>query len=954
MRLPELPGHQYESLLGEDPFGWSFVASCEGGDRRVVKVLKAQATNDEFLGPYLQSLTEDERALGEGTRVFQYRLSDDFAPTVYSMPLYGWWSEESERWNLTSLKRIGHLLEGDLALEITRELARSIADTHRRGYFHGGLNPSSVFITGEAGGVRKVHLGDFGQIFMGGLQYLAAGELLFYVSPEQLATGDFSEDLGWQWDVYAFGVMAFQLLTGHLPRLDLLKKQCDENPGAMDSVAAIAYGELTGVSEHFLGRLEAEAEIEWPDAASSPFEEKLRMVIERCLGFDVDDRPSSMEMVHEAIETLFERYPQEESVAEPELEETVVEETVAEEAAVEEPGPTRPTPVTEPIEVRAAARTTDSSAPDEEEISRVSESEEETIEEELTTAITTVPEGTRKEGVVSRYVGVYFRRYPALKWQVAAILALLGILPLSYFSLTTHIELKQTRNELTHEAAELQANVERQAAEYRRAITEKQKSSEQLRSELDEVEDKRSRLLGEAKLARQILRQTQDNGDEFFRLVLENRDTDVPEFREGRAEALEKAQEHYERLIEVYGEAPDFIVSTANAYFYLGCIHRETGEFGKSLLSFGEAERRYMSLLDESDEPEVDFVRNLAIAKRALGQLSMKNAKFTVARHFFTESSRYWGEVRSIAPETAMDAAVGIHENSLSIVECELAIYRLEAALDGARSIASQLLKLQEQDPENDRIVGSLAKAFALAGRILQAQGEGDKAIEAFQQSSNLYAKAVKLNAAIDAYRLGLGNSLASEGLLENDIKKLESAIDVLGKVVVTNPYESSFQKTLADVYGVLARNQRDGGHAENAIRLEEEAISILQPIIRQNPSAAPSDLLYSYSQRLAHLAELLGDAGEFDDSRAPLQESITVLEKISREEGALAEYRRALARSRGLAGFACLKSGDRSEAKEHLELAKAEWENYMAENPEDSDAAQAVRWTADQLRGLQ
>jgi hypothetical protein len=52
--------------------------------------------------------------------------------------------------------------------------------------------------------------------------------------------------------------------------------------------------------------------------------------------------------------------------------------------------------------------------------------------------------------------------------------------------------------------------------------------------------------------------------------------------------------------------------------------------------------------------------------------------------------------------------------------------------------------------------------------------------------------------------------------------------------------------------------------------------------------------------------------------------------------------------------GFACLKTGNKNEAKEHLELAKAQWESFVAENPKDEVAEQAVRWTTDQLRGLQ
>src|SRR5690606_26461514 len=131
-----------------------------------------------------------------------------------------------------------------------------------------------------------------------------------------------------------------------------------------------------------------------------------------------------------------------------------------------------------------------------------------------------------------------------------------------------------------------------------------------------------------------------------------------------------------------------------------------------------------------------------------------------------------------------------------------------------------------------------------------------------------------------------------------------------------------------------------------------EKAISVLKPILEDNRSVAP-DVKHSYAQRLAHPAELLGDSVKFDASRIPLREAIALLEEISEKDKNASEYRRALARTRGMAGFACMKSGDPSEAKEHLRLAKAEWQNYMATHPNDNDAAQAVKWTSEQLGKL-
>ncbi|MEM7699601.1 MAG: hypothetical protein AAF236_14485, partial [Verrucomicrobiota bacterium] len=458
--------------------------------------------------------------------------------------------------------------------------------------------------------------------------------------------------------------------------------------------------------------------------------------------------------------------------------------------------------------------------------------------------------------------------------------------------------------------------------------------------------------VGEAKLARQVVRQAQENGDRFFQLVLENKDTDVPAFRRGRAEQLIAAQEHYESLVEVYGDAPDFIVSTANAFFFLGRIYDEVGQFGKALGAFGEAERRYMAILNDSGEAGAQFVENLAIAKASLGRLALKQGQYSVARHYFTESTHFWTEARSRDPQRTLGSKVEIHLNSLAIAECELSMGHPEAALDSARSVGMQLIELQEENPEDDRITGALARSFGLTGRVLEGNEEGDLALESFQQSSDIYAEAIRLNASVDQYHLGLGISLARVGLLTNDIDKLDASVEVLVNVISSNPFDAASQKTLADVYGVLASNQRDGGRLQNAVNLEREAISLLRPLIEAN-ELVPNDLLFSYSQRLAHLAELLGDAGEFDESRIPLREAIAALETVTLSPTAQPSHHRALARAQGLAGFACMKTGDTDSAREHLELARNKWERYMAAYPDDTDAVRAAQWTSDQLSRL-
>lgn len=927
MRFPDLPGYRYEGLLGEDPFGWSFVALHESGKWRSVRVFKAEATSDRFLHPYFKAFSDPATSIPGVARINDYVLQSPLTLSACATAFYGWKGGDGDTWQVSSLERLGSVLTPEQAIEVIRDLAGILGDLHEKGWFHGGIRPSGIFLTGKSGGGQNVHLSGLGQVFMGGLQYLEAGEHLFFAAPEQLSSGDFNEGRGKLWDVYAFGVVAFQLLTRHLPRLDQLWQYAHGHPDWLEAVAAITFGELSETTENFLAHLDGERTVEWPAAAAGGLESAIRDQIARCLHYDPAMRPASMVEVAESLRAAVQATPEVSAGA------GEGSAPVGASESTEVP-PHRDLAPVAISAARAGFGTADLVLVGETDFAR-----------ELAPARAPI-----------RFVEA-LRTSAVLRWQVVAISALVAILPLTFFSLFYYLDARQSKKQVAQEAAEfqaeLQAKVNRQADAFRRDLTKEKEKKEELESVLHDIEGSQNNLLGQAKLARQILRQTQDNGDRFFRLVLENRDTDVPEFREARAAALIEGRKHYERLVEAYGDAPDFIVSTANALFYLGQIYREMGEFGKSLAAFGEAERRYSALLEDASTSDVEFVKNIATSKSALGSLSIHSGQYSVARHYFTESSRFWTEARTREPAVSEEAALRIHENSLAIVECEFAMDRLDAAGDAAMSVGVKLTEMQKADPENPRIIGALAKSFALVGRVLEARRDLETARKAYQQSSDLFARAVELDSAVDEYQLGLGNSLARVGLLANETGKLEGAAEVLGRVVASNPYESTYLKTLADIYGALAIGQRDGGKVKNAIALEEKAISVLKPIIEGNRSVAP-DVKFSYSQRLANLADLLGDSGKFDESRVPLKEAIAILEEISEGDGAVSEYHRTLARTRGMAGFACMKIGDKGEAKEHLQLAKTEWQNYMASNPDDSDAAQAVKWTAEQLANLQ
>jgi serine/threonine protein kinase len=108
---------------------------------------------------------------------------------------------------------------GELTLEEAAPLLASIAVTltlvHHEGIIHGGLTPENVWVTPREDG-KWPPLGrvmDFGTAALHGKGSSLAEERPYYLSPEQCR----GEPATASSDIYAFGVLAFQMLTGRLP-----------------------------------------------------------------------------------------------------------------------------------------------------------------------------------------------------------------------------------------------------------------------------------------------------------------------------------------------------------------------------------------------------------------------------------------------------------------------------------------------------------------------------------------------------------------------------------------------------------------------------------------------------------------------------------------------------------------------------------------------------------------
>jgi len=178
---------------------------------------------------------------------------------------------------------------------LIRRLAQVLADFHRRRVAHGNLKPGNIFLDSDNG----VLLSDYAQGLMPGLEELAYTDALLYAPPEQLLNPDgYLEGAGYGWDVYAFGSLAYRLLTGVFPR-------CNDS---FEHVSPLA-GEQRrrGVEadcERMAQRLERARIAKWKGVAPTREEEEGRLVIERCLHLDAWKRYGDMREVLRDLESI--------------------------------------------------------------------------------------------------------------------------------------------------------------------------------------------------------------------------------------------------------------------------------------------------------------------------------------------------------------------------------------------------------------------------------------------------------------------------------------------------------------------------------------------------------------------------------------------------------------------------------------------------------------------------
>ncbi|MEM1414713.1 MAG: protein kinase, partial [Myxococcota bacterium] len=225
--------YRIDARLGEGGMGVVYgVTHVSLGKRFALKVLRRDYARDETVVERFVREARAASSIGHPSIVDIHdfgRLPD--ASTYFVMELL-----EGE--TLTARIRRGALAPEE-TLHVVRQIASALSAAHASGIVHRDLKPDNVHLVTRGDDALTVKVLDFGIAKVGG----AHGKLTrtgtvfgtpYYMSPEQAA----GQSVDGRTDVYALGVIAFEMLTGHVPFdgdtfMGILSKQMFEAPPSL-------------------------------------------------------------------------------------------------------------------------------------------------------------------------------------------------------------------------------------------------------------------------------------------------------------------------------------------------------------------------------------------------------------------------------------------------------------------------------------------------------------------------------------------------------------------------------------------------------------------------------------------------------------------------------------------------------------------------------------------------
>lgn len=895
MQAPEVSGYTLHECQGTGTFGSVFRADWEGRLQCAVKLLNPIGIHPAYLSWCLEKLREEERHPNI-LPVLGFDLAHQ--PAYVSSA----WISKSTHGARTMQDAIGQWSIDQSAQALTA-LAKALAWLHKRGIIHTGLTASNVLLLSE--NPEDIMVTDVGQGLIEASQRVSWRRHAPYFSPERCRyEPPHGESSGEAWDVYAFGVIGFQLLTGKLP----WAAACFLEPSAKEPGKTTAKIDLPSLA----AALEAEVTLHWPQESASPREKFLQQVIERCLSLQPEARYAHMTDVLTELGKIERLATHPTGVADTPTAapETPVRSTSALEILQSEPAAPHHPPETAPILSPKSLPPVSPSA-----------------HEKRTASSPTAPSSGRYKAV----------------WISSAATVAACVVAMLHFRQTQSLrldlrELQNANAKAQQLVAASDALASRQTQSFQSALTEQQR------------------------LQRNLL-QEQEMSDQLLETILDqrsaNNDQQAEQWRNRINEYAAQAQDRLKKI----GSNPDLLESAARTRWNMAAINLALGE---KKIADGWLEEALRDV-DAAAAATTDKTLH-ATWELLAGRILSRRGEINLTQHKYSEAAQQLNQAnKSLATylESHADDVLGQREHARAAwLEGRALLAKPDpaAAAQILLKAAEMANGLTFSPAQRDEDIFLLVDTYHELGRCQIELKDDNAALKSFLEPLQKlrtydrdHSKSPDARERLASSYIEMGRVLGRVGNATEASQALNQGIRILLELIVEYPENEPYAFLTGTAYGDVSRLLSSAGKPADAVSYAQSAVRYLNILTEKN-RIEPQYRLH-YAAELTSLSEIQESISHFPEAVKSGLSAVSLLDELS-TEGGLANSDRTvaqncLARVQSSLGRSCENLKQKDEAVGWYSKAIVSWQKVAAEGNKDEKVQKNLSWTQDQLKRL-
>jgi tetratricopeptide (TPR) repeat protein len=392
-------------------------------------------------------------------------------------------------------------------------------------------------------------------------------------------------------------------------------------------------------------------------------------------------------------------------------------------------------------------------------------------------------------------------------------------------------------------------------------------------------------------------------------------------------EACGKALAIRQELAEANPGEREFQNALAASHNVVGDLHSESGKLAEAMESYRRALAIRQKLAD-TDPADTEIQIDLARSRDSVGDLLTRTGKPVEAMESYRAAlaiRQKLAEGNPAITEYQVDLAASLNDVGTRLFQTA----QLDEAMEAAHKALAIHQRLVDDNPSVTEFQRSLAGSYQMINSVLMATGKPEEAVQAYRSMLAVQQKLADDNPDDLGLQTGVAENhesfvgiLAGAGKLAEAIDVGRKAISIRRRLADANPADTQFQLALSRNYTGVGLFLMQMGKPAEAIEAHRSALAIQEKLADANPTVTQFQI--SLAGSLSSVGAALLEAGRFAEAMEAYRKALAIQQKLADDNPSDLGSQMMLAQSQFDIGHALACSGRPAEAMKLFHEATA------------------------------